>query len=89
MATELLQTSLYFMEADTAIAAGVSPRTCDKLAFPVLFTDSPRPPTDLITVLPRLWFDASLDALRKTDFLCAPTLRALQVICIIPMVRSF
>ncbi|SCV67752.1 BQ2448_5363 [Microbotryum intermedium] len=36
--------------------------------------------------LPRIWFNASLEALQRSDFLCHPSLESLQAICILPLI---
>ncbi|KAL8278197.1 hypothetical protein RQP46_009370 [Phenoliferia psychrophenolica] len=39
---------------------------------------------DVVT-LPHLWFEASLEALHRSDFMSTPTFEAVQLICILPM----
>jgi hypothetical protein len=39
-----------------------------------------------LAALPRLWLDASIACLQQSGFITAPTLTALQTICLLPMV---
>lgn len=39
-----------------------------------------------LATLPRIWFNAAVEALQRSDYMCAPTLMSLQAICILPMI---
>ncbi|KAI5477237.1 FAD dependent sulfhydryl oxidase Erv2 [Pseudohyphozyma bogoriensis] len=43
---------------------------------------------DTVATLPRIWFDAAMEAIQRSDILAHPTLEALQAMCILPMLAN-
>lgn len=73
----LLSCSAYYMDSELlsqlSLSLGLHPLPC-------------RLDAAALAAMPRLWLDTSIACLLQSGFITAPTLRALQTICLLPMV---
>ncbi|KAK4702336.1 hypothetical protein P7C70_g3889, partial [Phenoliferia sp. Uapishka_3] len=75
----------------TTLVTGVNPKFPLPLQSGLYFLDQQLgaslglSPGEIVS-LPHLWFEASLEALHRSDFMASPTFEAVQVICILPMI---
>ncbi|KAI5480128.1 hypothetical protein MNV49_001788 [Pseudohyphozyma bogoriensis] len=78
-------TGAYFADRSALEQVGFKPGKLDAL-LAAYFADTS--PLEEAETLPRLWFDASIEALDRSHVLACPTLNALQAICILPMLAN-
>ena len=72
------------MDAQVALNMGVAPSESLVLDEPPIVNPNKTP--DTIAILPRFWFDTSLNCLQLAGFLEFPTIYALQAICVLPTI---